>query len=575
MANSEYHRWGLPIQSYPKLYTRDAIAAHFQTSSVLTNNADWRSMAITTISDICKLVQTTRQNPSVETISARITLQMLKSVLELTRYPLEYENFALPSLVAGSAVLMSSVHPTPFSYEYGYLCFRILVFSLNTCLINHGRNLGFTIRRMSSAPPGTHLGFFWDGAADLIAGELSPMIAEKRLTHILNPRPPQVPVLERSKIDMLLKLIHKDQKNFLVALMTADSLQLSGLMFLFYKYLEIERITRKGDEYTQKLFLPFSRIFRRYRLVFPEINHETDLTRLIYTSLPTMSDLQDKMSIDLDDSRNIIHAYNRCMKTSQAVYCKDAIHFMGFVAPLFAPGCEYLLPSLLESTFWMLWNTWSRSDIDTLVTVVQGYGVCFWHLFENNLKPLPLNPEPWRFELVEAIMKSDILEFVFRVALMLSEYQIHSTGRVAKARIKDFLDTMISFWEKATDYTPNEHFGQRMMKSGAIDYWFTLFTNLHERLYTTESSALDSIVIPFSMIFSRAVAAILGRKWRDMQFGFQVSGRCNYPRCPYPTNASAGCSKCMNATYCSPRCLAKDWSNHAPVCAGGDNAVRH
>ncbi|CAE6434903.1 unnamed protein product [Rhizoctonia solani] len=225
--SNEHYRWGLPIHSYPKLYTKHEIAARFQASNslVLVKHADWRSTAITTISDICKLDQLASQSHSAEVSATRITLQMLESVLELTRFPSEFVNFALPSLTAGSLVLMSSVQPTPFSYEYGYLCFRILVFSLNTCLIKYGRNLDYTIQRMSDASPGRHLSLFWDGAADLMAGELGSIARlEKRLTHIINPGPQQLPILELPKIDMLLNLLHEDRKHFLAVLMTADSL---------------------------------------------------------------------------------------------------------------------------------------------------------------------------------------------------------------------------------------------------------------------------------------------------------------------------------------------------------------
>ncbi|CAE7144653.1 unnamed protein product, partial [Rhizoctonia solani] len=112
-SSNSHHRWGLAIETYPKIYTRDAISAHFRTS--LDGNAGWRLSAIATISDICKLGQTTQPNP-IERISSGITLQGLKDVLELTRFPSDFTNFALPSLVEGSITLMSSLEPTPFSY---------------------------------------------------------------------------------------------------------------------------------------------------------------------------------------------------------------------------------------------------------------------------------------------------------------------------------------------------------------------------------------------------------------------------------------------------------------------------
>ncbi|CAE7123701.1 unnamed protein product [Rhizoctonia solani] len=486
---------------------------------------------------------------------------MLKSVLQLCRFPTEFENFALPSLATGSIVLMSSIQPTPFSYEYGYLCFRILVFSLNACLIKHGRNLSFTIRRMSDAPSGTHLDLFWLGTGDLILGELSPIEINiekpRRLTDILEPGRGQLPILKRSSLGTLLELLHKDQKNFLVAVMSADSLHLSGLMFVLFKYLEIEQKTRQQANYTQKLFLPFSRIFRRYRLVFPETYHETTLLRLIYNTLPAMSDLQDKTTVDAEDSRNVIQAYNRSLKTYQTINCKDAIHYMGFVAPLFVPGCEELIPSTLESTFLMLWTIGSKADPDMLATITQGYGVCFWQLFDRFLRPSRSSLEPWRFGLVNAMIKCDIVGLIFRVAFRFSETQTISTERATEARIKDFFDTMLSFWGKAVDYTPEEYFEQQMMASGVIDNWLRFFAESNERLDPDSSSAVDIILIPFSMLFSNVMVTILGTKWRTMKFDHQVTGICDYPRCPHPTNASTRCSKCINSTYCSPRCLAK------------------
>ncbi|CAE6468205.1 unnamed protein product [Rhizoctonia solani] len=465
------------------------------------------------------------QHRSVESIESHITLQMLKCVLELTRTPREFENFALPSLIAGSIVLMSFVRPMPFAYEYGYLCFRILVFSLNTCLIEYGHNLDFILGRMYNGPEGTHLSFFWEGAADFIAGELSTVIHEKRLTHILNPGPQRLPLLERPMLDKLLKVLHADRKNFLVVLMSADSLQLSGLMFVLWKYLEIEERTQGKSDFTQNLFLPYCRIFRRYRLLFSETNHETELTRLIYDRVSRISGIQDKDIIDIEDSRNVIRAYNRSMGSSQRISCNDAIHYMGFVAPLFIPGCQDLVPSMVKSTFQMLWKTWPKSHIENSMAVIQAYGVCFWNLCIEHLQPMSLysKPENWRFELVDAIMESDFLELTFRVALQLSESQAHGMER-ARPLVNKFFEEMISFWEATVLYTPKDYFERRLIESGVIAMWFKCFVDFNERLCARASSSTQGIILPFSMIFSRAVTAVLGSKWRDMQSDFQATG---------------------------------------------------
>ncbi|CAE7194757.1 unnamed protein product [Rhizoctonia solani] len=412
---------------------------------------------------------------------------------------------------------------------------------------------------MTNAPPGTHLDLFWSGAAELIAGEFSPMALgyENRLKDILSPSPEQPPALQHSKLTMLFNLIHGDLKNFLIALMTADSLHLSGMLFILYKYLEVEQKARGDAECIRTLYVPYSRIFRRYRLVHPDINHEGLLLTLIFSSLPGMSTLRDKFLIDDEDSRNVIHAYNQCLRTTLTISCKDAAHLMGFIKPLFTPRCEDLMPSIIDSTFWLFWETWPEiEETDTMARVVQAYGLYFLQIFDESMKPLRSNPEPWRFELVDVMMRSNILELIFRLALALSDSSTPDTERATKGRIKALFESTIAFWEKAVDYTPKDYFEQRLIKSGLIDEWFRYFAYFTERLYCRPSAA-DDIVLPFTMLFSRAVTAILGMKWSSMQFSFQVTGTCEYPRCAYPTNASTGCSGCMKAVYCSPRCLAR------------------
>ncbi|CAE6383911.1 unnamed protein product [Rhizoctonia solani] len=559
LFKSKHHHWGLPINSYPKLYSQLAIAARGQTFSVFAEHYNWRSVAIATISDICKLEQLAHQTHYVETAAARITLQMLECVLELTRFPDEFENFALPSLVAGSIVLMSSVQPTPFFYEYGYLSFRILIFSLNTCIIKHGQNLEFTVQRMMNAAPGTHLSFFWQGAMDLLAVQLGSIPRlEKRLTNIINPSPQQLLILERSKLNMLLNLLDNSRKHFLAALITADSLQLSGLMFILWKYLENERENMNKNVYNQKLLLPYSRIFRRYQMVFPENNNETELTRLIFVELTNTSDLQvlqEKPLTDIEDSRTAIHAYNRCLNTFQFLVINDGVQHMNLLRLLFIPGCEDLLPSIMDSTFRMLWKTWPYSDMHTTIVAMRVCSGYICRFFQEHVKALGTEPEPWRYDLVDTMIITDTLELALRIMFTFSQSQDPSTARVTVDEVKITYDIMIALWQTIAAHTPEEYFGRRLRESGVLDRWNGYLLDLRERVYMEPSTR--AIILPFSKSFAKEVAALSGVKWNDQPLGTQNSGTCNYLRCPHPTKASLGCSKCMNAVYCSARCLAK------------------
>ncbi|CAE6534715.1 unnamed protein product, partial [Rhizoctonia solani] len=211
--------------------------------------------------------------------------------------------------------------------------------------------------------------------------------------------------------------------------------------------------------------------------------------------------------------------------TSQMITCKDAGHHMGFVAPMFTPGCEDLVPSIIDSSFWVLWKTWSKTDVDTAVKVVQAYGVYFWQIFNGILKPSCSSSEPWKFKLVDTIMRSDILELIFQVAVKFSESPTRNTEQITRDRINKLLDNIILFWEKMVDYTPKEYFEQRLIESGMIDNWFRCLTDFTGRLYARSPSGLDTIVFPFSMLFSRAVTAVIGAHTLPMhQLG--VPGAC-------------------------------------------------
>ncbi|CUA72091.1 hypothetical protein RSOLAG22IIIB_10064 [Rhizoctonia solani] len=123
---------------------------------------------------------------------------------------------------------------------------------------------------------------------------------------------------------------------------------------------------------------------------------------------------------------------------------------------------------MINSSFRALWNTWSKTDGDTAAKVLEAFGVYFWQIFNDHMKPSRSSSEPWRSELVDAIMRSDILELIFQVALKFSDSQRRNTEQITKDRIKGLFDSMIIFWEKAVDYTPGEYFEQKLIESGTL-----------------------------------------------------------------------------------------------------------
>ncbi|KAG8747861.1 hypothetical protein FRC11_012210, partial [Ceratobasidium sp. 423] len=84
----------------------------------------------------------------------------------------EYDNLALPSLVAGCITLMSSVKPSPFYYEYGYLSFRLMVIGLTACLLKYGRYFFVTPEDTGNGSPIYYLKNLWERSAEIIGVEM-------------------------------------------------------------------------------------------------------------------------------------------------------------------------------------------------------------------------------------------------------------------------------------------------------------------------------------------------------------------------------------------------------------------
>ncbi|CAE6390667.1 unnamed protein product [Rhizoctonia solani] len=249
-----------------------------------------------------------------------------------------------------------------------------------------------------------------------------------------------------------------------------------------------------------------------------------------------MYSLQDELIIDVEDSRNIVQSYNRCSNTSQTITSKDACQYMGYVVQTFTPGCEDLLPSAIDSSFRILWNTLSEIDGDTASKVTQGYGVYFGRIFDENLKPSrsSSSSELWRYELVDVIIGNDIMELIFRVAFKLSESQAYNTEQIISDHIKKLFETMVIFWEKIVEYTPERYFEQQLIESGNIDYLVTSLADLTDRLYARTPSTFNRLMELFSILLARAATAVAGVKWAKMQHNLQFGGTCNYPRLWFP-----------------------------------------
>ncbi|KDN37885.1 hypothetical protein RSAG8_09859, partial [Rhizoctonia solani AG-8 WAC10335] len=217
MANEPHPFWGRQYPQYTVYYTTEALA------TPLISAGESRSLTVVseTIDKICKLGNS-RTNASVD----HITLPMLTGLLDAIRDPGQLRFMAEPNLVSGCVSLMASVSPSALQYEYGYVCFRILVISLNACIMKHAGCLEETIARMNGVSASQRLPTFWGTSSWLI-------YQKSRGSQQIIP----MKLLDEPVLDQLLKLLYHDEKLFLVVSKRTGSLGLSGLIFVLFTHL--------------------------------------------------------------------------------------------------------------------------------------------------------------------------------------------------------------------------------------------------------------------------------------------------------------------------------------------------
>ncbi|CAE6487797.1 unnamed protein product [Rhizoctonia solani] len=274
-SNEIHQQWGSTITEYPKFYSNTSLSGNSEAPVDETDRAIGRDVALRTIEQICMMDHSSIEEPCNTELVNYITLEQLRCISKLARCPGELDNFALPRLVAGCVTLMVSIKPSPFHYEYGYLCFRIIVIAINTCLLKHGRDSTEPLR-IPTYFPNNYLTDLWTETAILLKAELagySEVFFEKT---DMRSGPRTAPYLEALRLDVLLALLHDNQKNFTILLKEANSLGLSGLMYVLLKFVEKNKADMSEEQYQERFLIPYTRIFYRYRLFVPDFPFELD-----------------------------------------------------------------------------------------------------------------------------------------------------------------------------------------------------------------------------------------------------------------------------------------------------------
>ncbi|CAE6440887.1 unnamed protein product [Rhizoctonia solani] len=557
--------WGREYPSYCLSYDNESVAVPLlpeKEPRSRVNTLDTINL-IYALGSVCASGMT-----SGEYVTSRITLPMLVDVFEMTKVPQHLGYMAESPFISGCVSLMSSVLPSFFRYEYGYICFRILVIALDACLLKQSNCLDETIERMSVAPTSQRFSIFWDASA------LLTYQREKEDKHLESVVLAQI--FDKSVLDRLLQLLNDDRKMLLLVLKRTSSIALSGLLFTLFRRLVGTDAPYGYDENPDRfknIILPYSRILWRY-LLLPRVSDAEDMVIIhLHNLSSSYARLNDDKAVDVEDARNILQEFNERLGASERISVVYGTTLIRFVAPLVCPGCESLVPTTFKLSIKTLWGSLlsGKEDKEVARYMVSGFLLYLRDIIEA-LKPRYFTHQPWIWQVVDHVVKEDLVDLALRAMLTAPCFNVKQLDH----HESQLLSAAIEFMMALKNLAPHPDFSIRFYDSGILGDWCKYY--FYFRVYGTENTALDSdnpkakdALSPnwaCGEIVAGVMEAIMGTRWRD--FLCEMAGSCDNPRCPWPVNSRFFCMDCIDLIYCGAECLTADWTHawgpHRAVC---------
>ncbi|KAG8708973.1 hypothetical protein FRC11_006008 [Ceratobasidium sp. 423] len=536
--------WGRQYPHYVVSYTNEAIA----TPLASAQESHLRMKAFKAIDEIRKL-EFFRTGPYRENIASQITLSMLKALLDMTKVPEQFYCMAEPDLISGCVSLMASVKPSPFQYEYGYICFRVLVIALNSCLLNHVGRLDETIARMGDVPMSQRLPIFWSRSSWVVQqecernGYLATTFRGVSFgEHVLT---------------QLLQLLNSDRKYFFLVLRMTSSLVLSGTMLVLFTHLS-DTETRHSHylEYFTKIIQPYTRIFWRYLLVMPVFGAEELIMFELHNHVATYARLKNDKPVDIEDSQTIVQTFNDRLGSSRHLNIVLAAALLRFVAPLVVPGYENLIPTTVRVCIAALWETTLHHGISnqTLRMAVSSFLLYLRDILKA-VKPQHFAHQPWIWEIVDHVIEGEVLDLALRVFSTAPHYD-PSDFEGTEGQL---FSGAVEFYMALDELAPDPNLRLRLHDAGSLATWSKCYFYFHWHVSGPKNTSWDtsssthSVNWACSNIVAGVLSVLIGPGWKE--FLDRMAGSCDNPRCPMPFGARWVCSECIDLMYCGSECL--------------------
>ncbi|KAL5639431.1 hypothetical protein ACGC1H_006814 [Rhizoctonia solani] len=559
-------RWGHPLAQYIFSHNEDASRGHFYRREV-------EPIALEAIQQVCRLAGdgSTISQQDVKQVS----LNPLKTILVLSQSPLYLRHFESPPLISGCIKLMASVQvagkSSPFSYEYGYLCFKIIALVVGVCLLARRYELAGTISEMIAHQETILLDTFSRRVSEVVAEETEEAYGNDPacdwiLGWVKAPnRPQQPPLASRTDIMSLLLILEGDRKEFLKSISSTVTPGVSGFMFMLWRHVHAKCIS-KSHSSPESIAVPFSEVL--WRCMLAATKDEVTPLMYMFNDMETISNLWDKHSkrYDEEDSKHALNIYiMRLAPINPKRYSRltsvEMTAILRFIKWTVEPGCETLFPRVFSMTLDRIWEAVEGKEVDNSILVdAVGRALVYLGDFLQLLEHMLPISAPDAKDVMTILIEKGSLDLVGQTMLLMVPTRAPPRENPETERNTLFLGFVEMLYERIENILPPFVLAGEF--SPYLPEWLKLHRHFISIRYRTENETRTKWD-HFRMC---------GGSWRHMAKSLGLDSkitavlesgkRCNYSRCAAPGDLAGGeltCPLCLKPTYCSPQCQARDW----------------
>ncbi|CAE6508810.1 unnamed protein product [Rhizoctonia solani] len=364
-------RWGLPLEQYAPHYDNAFLRGSIDLEEDVIHSAEECIQAILTVSK-------ERDETEIEILAEKITLAMLHSVLLFSLTIYGVESLACPGLIRGCIKLMKIVKSdgviSPFSFEYGYLCFNISRAALGICLMKNFLKGDLSEFKTVIITEDNRT----VDNATLLTEYLSKLFTESVQLSAKEPRCDwafgwsepdplghygriQSIVAESDALDMM-TILWGDRKAFLKCLFLTHTPGTSIILLMIWQYMARKGLRRALPE--SHSLGPLLETFLDLLWRFALIAKSGDYGIILPIATAAMFHLAAvvETAVDVEDSRIIISAYIKGMPPSEFErwFRQAALtvypNITRFITRNILPGTEDLLPIFLKTLLSRMWE---------------------------------------------------------------------------------------------------------------------------------------------------------------------------------------------------------------------------